>query len=138
MKHEMIKRHNELVESNDICYFLGDVYFGDNWKDLQTILNRMNGKKHLILGNHDWMYVFNYVEAGFISVHTALELNGIVLIHDPAAACDKTRNFIHGHLHTIGLQIAPNCYNVSMEMHNYYPVELNKIIEVFNENLRID
>lgn len=44
---------NAVVRPNDTVYMLGDVFF---WKDIETAikyLRSLNGKKELILGNHD-------------------------------------------------------------------------------------
>ena len=51
MNEVMIENHNARVKPNDKVYFLGDVGF--NTASLDTILPRLNGKKRLILGNHE-------------------------------------------------------------------------------------
>jgi len=45
----LIKRHNEIVKPDDNVLFLGDFSFSSpaNWAPL------LNGRKHLVLGNHD-------------------------------------------------------------------------------------
>lgn len=137
-KHNMIKWHNEIVEPNDTVYHLGDFYFGDNWKDMATILNKLNGRHHLIIGNHDWMYIWNYIEAGFISVHTSLTIpfrtfdNGlsseVTLVHDPAVAgVLRDKFFIHGHTHGLGQRLNKNSFCVSVECIDYKPINLKDI-----------
>jgi calcineurin-like phosphoesterase family protein len=134
MKYELMKRHNEIVTDKDTTYHLGDFAFTENWKEVASILKRLKGNHVLILGNHDFIYVPHYVEAGFQSVHTSLQLDGFTLIHDPAVAGVLTDGkYIHGHLHQMGLRIAPNCYNVSVEMHDYYPVSLEQIKFEWNQ-----
>lgn len=129
MNAYMIQKHNEVVTDEDDVFFLGDFCFSHTYKDVQGILNNLKGKsKHLILGNHDKINAFDYVEAGFTSVHTSLMLEDYLLIHDPAiAGVIKTMKVIHGHLHGIGLKIAPNTWNVSVEMHDYTPVDFEYI-----------
>lgn len=59
-KAEMIKKHDEFlitlwnnnVGRNDIVYILGDFSFR-NSEETKKLLSRLNGKKFLILGNHD-------------------------------------------------------------------------------------
>lgn len=128
-----IKNHNSIVAPEDTVYHLGDVFWGDQWQRLAALLKRLNGTHHLILGNHDVRIpVWNFVEAGFTSVHTSLMLDGYLLIHDPAVAgVFPDWKVIHGHVHGMGLNIAPNCYNVSVEMHNYSPVNFDVIKEYF-------
>lgn len=45
------RRHNSMVGENDICYFLGDMGFSGG--DLKSVMDKLNGTKILILGNHD-------------------------------------------------------------------------------------
>lgn len=52
MTELMIKKWNETVAPDQIVYHLGDVSFGGSDKTSQY-LKRLNGKIHLILGNHD-------------------------------------------------------------------------------------
>ena len=51
--HQMIIEHwNSIVGEEDIIFHLGDVCY----KEAQNyiyLMNRLNGKKHLVLGNHD-------------------------------------------------------------------------------------
>ena len=56
MKEELIARWNAKVNQNDTVYVLGDFA----WKgskasidDINNIVKSLNGKKHLIIGNHD-------------------------------------------------------------------------------------
>lgn len=49
MDEEMIRRWNAVVSRGDLVYHLGDFAFAEH----DPYLNRLNGQKHLILGNHD-------------------------------------------------------------------------------------
>ena len=59
MDEEMVKRWNETVGPNDKVYHLGDVVI--NRKSL-AILDRLNGDKVLIKGNHDIFKLSDYVK----------------------------------------------------------------------------
>lgn len=52
MDEVLISNWNSVVGKNDIIFHLGDFAFGGSevWNG---VLNRLNGKIHLILGNHD-------------------------------------------------------------------------------------
>jgi len=50
MTEGLVKRFNATVRDQDVCYFLGDMGFGG---DLKSVIDRLNGTKILILGNHD-------------------------------------------------------------------------------------
>ncbi len=139
MHRVLRKRHNERVEPNDTVYHLGDFAYGPgakSWTQIQALLQGLNGTHHLILGNHDHIDPFKYVEAGFASVHTSLTLplelpecrQEITLIHDPACAGVLTdKRFIHGHTHSLGKRLNDNTYCVCVELTDYYPVALTEI-----------
>lgn len=134
------KRHNEVVAPDDIVYHLGDFAYGPgakSWQQVGEVLRRLNGRHHLILGNHDHLKPFDYLEAGFISVHTSLIFDRLVgdayglsatLIHDPAVAGVLTdQYFIHGHTHSLGKRLNKNTYCVCVELTDYYPVPVTDI-----------
>ena len=50
MNEAMIERWNSAVGKQDIVYHLGDFAFS---RTPENFFNRLNGNKHLILGNHD-------------------------------------------------------------------------------------
>ena len=52
MDREMIARHNEVVGNSDDVYIIGDFGLG-NSRYLQQVFRKLNGRKHLIIGNHD-------------------------------------------------------------------------------------
>lgn len=52
MNETIIQNHNEWVEPDDDVYCLGDCILSDNMKGMECV-RRMNGKLHIILGNHD-------------------------------------------------------------------------------------
>lgn len=60
MQEGLIKRFNNTVPENGITYFLGDIGLG-NSEYITDFLNRTNGTKVLILGNHDKGMFANYV-----------------------------------------------------------------------------
>jgi len=111
MDRVLISRYNETVKENDTVYFLGDLsmknrsHKGGHFRYLMNKLH--NGTKHLILGNHDKLEPFDYVDLGFQTVHTSLNIDlpyigNVWLVHDPAwAEMDKKKLFLCGHVHTL-------------------------------------
>lgn len=136
MHSEIIRRHNEVVSKEDTTYVLGDAAMlsQDRTYKIKPILDKMNGTFHLILGNHDAAKPFVYEELGFQTVHTALILRDgdheVVLRHDPAA-CNVMPNklWLVGHVHNLFRYInSPiKCFNVGVDVNNFYPVTLNQI-----------
>lgn len=139
MHRVLRKKHNEVVAPDDVVYHLGDFAYGPgakSWIQIQSLLQGLNGTHHLILGNHDHIDPFKYVEAGFASVHTSLTLHlntqggaqDITLIHDPACAGVLSDcKFIHGHTHSMGKRLNSNTYCVCVELSDFYPVALAEI-----------
>ncbi|WP_322181466.1 metallophosphoesterase [Neglectibacter caecimuris] len=52
MDEALIRNWNAKVTNGDTIYILGDLIFR-NEKPAEEYLTRLNGKKHLIIGNHD-------------------------------------------------------------------------------------
>ena len=55
MAEDLIKRHNELVKTDDIILWLGDLFLGDKEVGIKKYLHKFNGNKVVLAGNHDWL-----------------------------------------------------------------------------------
>ena len=74
---KIIENWNNVVGKDDNVYILGDVGIGI-LKEIVSILKKLNGKKHLIVGNHDYKYLKNSEFANcFESINSYLELRVI-------------------------------------------------------------
>jgi len=139
MKEDIIAKFNEVVNEDDTTYVIGDVgmYGRDKLAMLKPILAKMNGRKHLILGNHDEGKPFTYERMGFTTVHTALQYNkDIFLRHDPAAAnVAPNKIWFVGHVHNVfHITIDPIvCYNVGVDVNGFYPVSFEQIMLHIND-----
>ena len=82
MDEELICRWNCVVNEDDTVYVLGD--FGADGKEA-FILNRLNGKKFLIKGNHDIKSNQYYRDSGFEEVydHPIIIHEFWILSHEP-------------------------------------------------------
>lgn len=123
MHKTIFDNYNERVEETDTVYFLGDLTMRYKKEKLEDIFNDLPGRKILILGNHDKLKVLDYIDSGFESVHTFLDIGKYVLVHDPAVACSKveTRPWLVGHVHGLFKQVK-NVTNVGVDVWNFYPV----------------
>jgi calcineurin-like phosphoesterase family protein len=145
MNRTLVANYKKCVGEEDICYFLGDLCLigPANWRYIESVVKGLPGHKILILGNHDKLDPFTYVEIGFESVHTSLVLPeyNIGLIHDPAMALvDPNLTWLVGHVHTLFKQIKdPNrkgsIINVCVEQWEYFPVELNALRQL-DDNIK--
>ena len=78
MNEMLIHNFNSLVFPDDTTYFMGDVVMGPRRENLKMV-SRLNGRKILILGNHDYPFdkpTWNgdYINAGFNEIHMLLQL----------------------------------------------------------------
>ena len=97
MDEAMVKAWNERVKPADKVYHLGDVVIAR--KSLK-IMERLNGDKVLIRGNHD-IYKDEDYSKYFRSIRAYHVMNGMILSHIPLHS-DSMGRFgvnIHGHLH---------------------------------------
>jgi calcineurin-like phosphoesterase family protein len=144
MNEELIKNWNSVVNDKDHLWFLGDFSFG-TYQQTEDVLNRLNGIKHLIVGNHDRNgrtdKLFNRDwNKWFVDSHDyfRLKVDGekLVLCHFPLASWERGYVNLHGHWHST----PGNCsskwmqHDVGVDMNNYTPVLLSDAVMRAIEN----
>lgn len=133
MNEHIIKCHNEVVKPNDKVYFLGDVVMSRKNSALK-ILERLNGEKILIKGNHDQCDAKAYLEY-FKDIRGSHQFEGLIMTHIPIHPESLARwgLNVHGHLHSNVVKMAlsqipdKRYFNVSMERINYTPISLEEV-----------
>lgn len=137
MNETMISRWNGAVGEHDKVYHLGDVCFG-GIDTARTVLPRLNGRKRLILGNHDNVRgheLYKYFDKIVVS-QKFNEGRGFVATHIPIhdTSIDKARiNFnLHGHIHERP-DVSPQHVNISVEKTNYTPIHLDEVIKIMEK-----
>lgn len=146
---------NEVVEPNDLVYYLGD--FAMNANLVSLLVSKLNGIKILIPGNHDkcWQktepgnrWFAHYIDAGFQSIEQQMTLEiaeqQVLLNHLPyrnlkepeqkyfaQRPVDKNGWLIHGHVHQ-RWKVNNKQVNVSVDAWNFKPVSLDEIVEIIN------
>ena len=131
MNTGLIQRHNEVVKENDVVWHLGDFSLRgpENWSMIRGWVHKLNGTHHLVLGNHDKLNPFLYLECGFLTVHTWFSINGLNMCHDPAwSIVDKKAWWLTAHVHSL-FQTRKNCINVGVDVNNYRPISIEAIEE---------
>ena len=139
MERTLTRNYNNTVGQNDITFFLGDISLrgSENLGWYRGLLKKLNGKKILVLGNHDKLRPFQYVECGFKSVHTSyiLKHDGIIygLAHDPAYSINggDMDYWICGHVHTM-FKTLGNIINVGVDVHDYKPISMIDVVELLD------
>lgn len=140
MNNHIIDNWNKIVHKKDTTYILGDITME---KNNYEILDKLNGYKRVILGNHD---KGNHVESLLPYVNSingmfkfrSKEFGSIWLTHRPVHPNEleyRVNINIHGHIHN-GYQIEDDRYiNVCMEVQDYKPKTLK---ELLNGRIRLD
>jgi calcineurin-like phosphoesterase family protein len=142
MDEAIIKNWNKVIKRNYIVYILGDVSFYPKEKT-KEIINRLNGNKYLIMGNHDTTHSVNWwKEVGFewVSKYPIIFEDKYILSHIPIFRVgDAPQNLfwnVHGHLSSHGsLYNNDTHYSVSMHMGYDTPINLKKIKKYFEEEI---
>jgi calcineurin-like phosphoesterase family protein len=96
----VIAKWNSVVNKRDVTYILGDVTMEKS--SPYPLLDRLNGIKHIVLGNHDRRQdtkkLFQYAE----SVGGMINYKGVFLTHCPIHSDELEYGIvknIHGHIH---------------------------------------
>lgn len=118
---------NSVVKETDIVVHLGDVYFKS-----REILETLNGRKYLILGNHD-IKNEHYLKFWFtIMEQISIDHeNKLVLSHYPIKDWpQKYHGYIHLHGHSHGTVEGydKDAIDVGVDCWDGYPVTINQIM----------
>lgn len=149
MNETLVKNWNSVVGPDDTVYHLGDVVVWGKHPNDYDILDRLHGKIHLILGNHDRLTALadrSGVQAylnGRKRYESVRELctikhknQKVILCHYPMAEWDSSHHRslqLHGHSH--GNFIPPPGalqMDVGVDCHNFHPILLDEIFQHFN------
>jgi calcineurin-like phosphoesterase family protein len=128
MDEDMVQMWNEIVKPDDRVYHLGDVVIN---RRCLPIMNRLNGKKVLIKGNHD---IFKLEEYSLyfedIRSYNVLVKEGIIMSHIPVhpSQLERWKANVHGHLHTNVLD-DPRYINVCVEQTGFKPILLEEVLD---------
>ena len=142
MNNIIIENWNNIVTNKDKVFILGDLMLNDNEKGLK-LLNKLNGHKFVILGNHDTptraiLYDGPTTVLGFAD---RIDYNGyhFYISHYPTltsnldSGCSLKQRILNlfGHTHSKEkfYQDNPTMYNVALDAHNNTPVSIDQIIE---------
>jgi calcineurin-like phosphoesterase family protein len=143
MDEALIENWNSVVRPQDKVYVLGDVVL--NRKHLHKV-GRLNGKKHLVKGNHDICKLKEY-EPYFYEVSACRALKDMILTHIPIHPANIGRFGVnvHGHTHAHKVMIDyevhdrvfekipdPRYFCVSMEQIMFHPITLDEVREQCN------
>ena len=132
MDSMLIKNWNEIITPDDIVWHLGDFALKNKEKTI-NYFRRLNGRKMLVLGNHDIFPEQFYRDLGFqyVSRFPIIYDKKIILSHAPIDKDQKIGDFfnIYGHVHNKREEYRDdNSYCVSVENINYRPILINEVL----------
>lgn len=157
MDEKLIKNWNAVVGENDIVFHLGDFCFGniEKWK---SVLKRLNGKKFLVIGNHDMKTISKDSFSEEILPHFELikqQMNILIdgwhiyLNHYPFLAFGGAYNpqrkvgQLFGHVHYAKNADGKDCdrmehlfayqYDVGVDNNNYTPISWKQVKSIFEQ-----
>jgi calcineurin-like phosphoesterase family protein len=135
MHETLIERFNAVVRKKDRLYILGDVAIP---RQALSLLDRFNGSKVLIRGNHDIYKLQDYANH-FVDIRGAFYRDGLIFTHIPVHPCNLAGRYvgnIHGHLHCHAVitedgQSDKRYFNACLERNDFAPVQLEAVREYF-------
>lgn len=148
MNREQLRKFNETVDDEDDVYICGDLMLGGSEAGKSWVA-QLRGRLHIILGNHDtdnrkqfYEGLPQVVEVVYATMIKAAGRHWY-LSHYPT----MTANFgqlkgqpinLAGHTHSPDKwqNIATGTYNIAVDAHDGYPVEITTIAAEIKEKLK--
>lgn len=145
MDKALIDNWNSVVKPEDDAFVLGDFCFKGAHRAIEY-LEMLNGNIHLIRGNHDYFMSQKSFRTWIWGSDKGLDVNveghyayikdgehEVVLCHYPILYWENMEHgsiHLYGHVHSYRdcSEMAPNSYNVGVDVNNYMPVTLNELI----------
>ena len=147
MNKAIIERHNSMVDNDDDVYVLGDLCLGGGGSEVlaanKALIEQMNGRLHIILGNHDTparieMYKTckNVVDVKYADL---IHYKGyhLFLTHFPCMTANLEKETlkqctinVYGHTHQKDLfyQGMPFMFHCGADSHDCHPVFIDTAI----------
>lgn len=139
MNNALIENWNRKVKPTDEVYIVGDLFLKMPEKEGEEIIEKLNGTKYLIIGNHDWAWMGKVDLKKYFKKVTELMTiedcgNKITLCHYPMM--DFLGDFlVYGHIHNNTkdfywqlLKTMDNAFNASVEINNFEPCTFNELV----------
>ena len=150
MNGTLVKNWNETVGNDDDIYVLGDFFLGTDFNYIQEVLNKLNGRIHLVTGNHDTPSKITVYTSwnNIVEIADALRIRykkrEFFLCHYPVLTAsleqdpDKAVINLFGHTHSKDkfYEDRPYMYNVAVDANDNKPVEIEEILTAFNNKVK--
>jgi calcineurin-like phosphoesterase family protein len=153
MNQTLINNWNAKVPKDGIVFHLGDFSLTAKPKELDTLINSLNGKIYLIIGNHEKDALrTEYVRSHFAGIHDVAEIyikddeitygeQHIVMCHYPMIVWNGSHRgswqlfgHVHGGLSNKGeIKHSPTQLDVGVDCHDYKPISYQEVKELITQ-----
>lgn len=138
MNKVLVSNWNAVIGTSDLVFFLGDLTLGPKHHTTDYWLSKLNGRKFFIHGNHDADLVTKAVE---VPNHYFIKFKeySFMLTHKPIRPAYWNGWIVHGEVHNNHLDKHPfinyaeKTINVSVEVIDYKPILIDRIISEINK-----
>ena len=145
MTEDMIQWYNEMVDSGDRVYILGDVAFSPG--KFRDVMSRLKGRKVLIPGNHEPRRFDKICHDLDVEVRGYVVKKRFIMSHIPihTGSLSRWELNIHGHTHannveagfvdyrkrspTVGTKDDARYFCACVEQTNFRPILLDEILK---------
>ena len=147
MNETIIGNWNKVVSPEDVVFCLGDIALGGSgaWN---TLIPQLNGKIHLVLGNHDirnWRESYKKLfESVTEQLTVEIDKKTFILTHFPLLCYHGTWGSeqncwnLFGHIHTLKegnigkdferlKNLFPTQYDVGVDLNDYTPMHIEQV-----------
>ena len=132
MNKTLIKNWNRIVKGDDIVWVLGDFAIGNKEK-ISQIVEQLNGRIYLVMGNHDDHSMKWYYDCGFEKVYDrpVIWAEYFIFSHHPRTEHAAVYGYFYGHIHNNEeyRDYTSNTFCVCAERLNYTPILITDAIE---------
>ena len=155
MNQQLVDNWNSVVPEDGIVFHLGDFALGLDTKSTQHVINSLNGKIHLIIGNHEKCALAKeYIVSLWESVNDVTEIEveddeitygkqHIIMCHYPMITWNASHRgswqlfgHVHGGLSNKGVIQHPTAsMDVGVDCHNYFPISYQQVKEQITKQM---
>lgn len=138
----LINNYNKIISNEDVCYILGDICWNQSYESYKNLFNRLNGRKIIIIGNHDnKQNLIKCKKDGLIvdlyeGKTIQIGKDRVYLSHTP---CREWVGFYHNTYHLYShchgnIDDYKQSTDVGVDCWEYEPVEWSEIKQYIDEN----
>lgn len=141
MNKTLIENWNSAVSKDDIVWHLGDFAMGTK-EQVTQIVEQLNGRIYLVLGNHDNHTMKWYYDCGFAKVYDrpVLYRDFFIMSHHPRTANAPIYRYFYGHVHIQDeyRDFTSNSICVCAERFGYTPILIDDALKIMKHAKKLN